>query len=963
MAAFLSLCWFEGTEKDYPARQKTDLEQFFQTKGSEPFTITFIPPGPNDSVEYLSSFGILYRFNLPYAGRYDIRGKTFSGGFVVGKKDDGYLLSFYVEADDPPPEKDDLLQQREPTEVEREKIKSYFAGTLSEQDLLGNAPWLLRAKNPTQSARAARWMYILLKQGLEAEVRGDVPWLPTPYMNGPSHVNQARELRSEIAEALRDSLPPCAYKLSNYFLREEVVPGLQEQGAHILARVKGDSANRALIDLVERPHPNSRITKIALEAVEQRGLRVSSRALRELALGYRPSLAEAARPLNEKLGYPSLPSFDPVKAYRSNAVQQFLVSLDSLLIQPPLVKDRFVKVENRYVSDTDTSTWSYSGWLERETRDTLYLLTPSGWRKQFAKRDTSKTDEGKVRAVSSAKLVQWNWKDEAKALGDKLGHDDEMARMLDHNDPALHRITFARWLALRGEEGGAARITIPLLDTFSNDAEALDYFRDVLGIQRGYRMFVAFVGDRDYARTLDEARMITSRYQDTMFSKYAEQMLKELPQRMDDFKTFCLPTNGEWRELQKRLSRSEQIDYLCDHLRLINGFQWGQPGGLSVGMDQTLEPQGMAEDASWGLDRGKTIVINPFRELSGDSTAWRAPAGERIHLEISDLPRLAAHLRNDWFILGVEFWRDFRPQRHLYRTSQLLAGLICGIAEEKIVEADYWPLLSPSERESRIQRVVDWTKENASRSKEDRFVRQFREAKTWYDVERLLPTLYEHKRTDLVPEFLSFLKHENTNEFNRESIFRACRTLDPKQAEATAKEYLDDPYPGARIQAALIQVEAGNKELGLDVIAKTLSEGTNSNLSQQSALDGVKILLSQGILERKRQAEVILQRSYFLDGWGNDQSVLIKELIAARSRAAYSWLIGSLQDTTERGSNGRGQLLRRQDYTAGLAVYLVPRDLGLGYDFNDPEDKRENTRSRMIAWFTEQMAALPNEGK
>src|SRR5262245_3936576 len=106
-------------------------------------------------------------------------------------------------------------------------------------------------------------------------------------MNGPSQMNKARELRNEIAGALRDSLPSCAFVLSDYFIRKEPISDLQEEGAHILARTKGASADSAIIDLVERPHINSRITETAIEAVDHRGLHVTSRAVRDFARGTR----------------------------------------------------------------------------------------------------------------------------------------------------------------------------------------------------------------------------------------------------------------------------------------------------------------------------------------------------------------------------------------------------------------------------------------------------------------------------------------------------------------------------------------------------------------------------------------------------------------------------------------------------------------------------------------------------
>jgi hypothetical protein len=71
-------------------------------------------------------------------------------------------------------------------------------------------------------------------------------------------------------------------------------------------------------------------------------------------------------------------------------------------------------------------------------------------------------------------------------------------------------------------------------------------------------------------------------------------MAQQLPHRMGDFQTFKLPTAAEWAALKKKLTRAEQIDYLCERLLLLNCFQMGQPGGYFPDEKQYAEPCGMA---------------------------------------------------------------------------------------------------------------------------------------------------------------------------------------------------------------------------------------------------------------------------------------------------------------------------------------------------------------------------------
>ena len=107
----------------------------------------------------------------------------------------------------------------------------------------------------------------------------------------------------------------------------------------------------------------------------------------------------------------------------------------------------------------------------------------------------------------------------------------------------------------------------------------------------------------------------------------------------------------------------EQIDFLCERMRLLNCFQGSQPGRFDAYQQQYAESGGMSGDASFGGYRpGRTKVINPLAELGRQTWTMRNQKFTRDHdgdLTIKDIPQLSKYLRDDWQIPSVSFFRDF----------------------------------------------------------------------------------------------------------------------------------------------------------------------------------------------------------------------------------------------------------------------------------------------------------------
>src|SRR5437588_9122149 len=103
--------------------------------------------------------------------------------------------------------------------------------------------------------------------------------------------------------------------------------------------------------------------------------------------------------------------------------------------------------------------------------------------------------------------------------------------------------------------------------------------------------------------------------------------------------------------MKSKMSRTEQIDYLCRRLRLLNCFQYSQPGSAFYSEKQFADAGDMSRDAADGHAGGKIEVINPLVELAGEIHAEVEPGANitgGLGLTAADIPALAPHLRDDW---------------------------------------------------------------------------------------------------------------------------------------------------------------------------------------------------------------------------------------------------------------------------------------------------------------------------
>ena len=136
----------------------------------------------------------------------------------------------------------------------------------------------------------------------------------------------------------------------------------------------------------------------------------------------------------------------------------------------------------------------------------------------------------------------------------------------------------------------------------------------MLGHEYDEEMLEAFVDARDFEKAMRYATHLTSPpFADFEYRERAAELLRELPERMKtDFVTLKLPSPEEWKRLRGGMSRTDQVQYLADRLRLLNVRQPGWPADMDFNQPQRSLPLGGDVGTRVDYTRGEAC-INPVR--------------------------------------------------------------------------------------------------------------------------------------------------------------------------------------------------------------------------------------------------------------------------------------------------------------------------------------------------------------
>jgi hypothetical protein len=701
----------------------------------------------------------------------------------------------------------------------------------------------LSAEDTKARGEAARYLVALLTQALADERAATPPEEFNPWRRRYSQ-HPAYYIHCEIAEEVaKRPRSPAALPVFRWYLDNAPDPNQQADVFDGMDKLEGKEVDDFRISLLSPPHRNAAVVVAALRQLGKRKAPVPADKLLPLCQHYRATIREEARKLNVQQKGAAPGPFDPVAAIKSEAISKLMERIGKKIVEPAPSNATWVHITNKEFNQINRFHAQLDGgWLVKDSPDTFVVLSASGWKETFSK---SPKEIAGATVSGESRFVEEKIE---KAVGQLLDHRKEyLQQYQDELDRGVRRIydlgfvhldeaLVGEWLYRCKRYDLAAQIILPAIDADYLHDYMVDVVRHGLSKNYSYQMLSAFVGRRDYEATLKLAQLVRDRFPGTEFHKYAVGLAEQLPKRRDDFQQLKLPTAGEWTGVKAKLSRAEQIDYLCRRLRLLNCFQWSQPGKVRYAETQYAEAQGMERDAAWGGHGGKTEVINPLTELAGEFEGEVDPGATirgGLGLTAPDIPALAPHLREDWYMPTISFFRSFATGRHLHRVRPLLASIINNLAKRKLVDVEKFAKLTDAERGQEIERIIQWAKENANKPVLDlnrEAVRDAIKAGTpWRQVAPNVDALIKAQSPEALPALLHYLDVKATYSVDKRDILRNCRKLDAKASKEQARRCLADKDICVQAQAAATLLKAGETKEAQAALVKVVTSATRTD--------------------------------------------------------------------------------------------------------------------------------------
>ena len=780
------------------------------------------------------------------------------------------------------------------------------------------APFKQFASEKAENRRAAAtFLRELVALALEDETSGKAPWRNTPYWGGGAQV-PARDLRDQVADELAKAKPWIeVLPVLKWYFENERSDQFLSPIIETLGKVDGADADALRAELALKPHPNATVAARAIQQIANRKNTLPADKLAALCQHHRASIREAARALNTQQGGNDPGTFDPVKALQREPVKKLMDRVQKLMPDLPAAKADFVTVTIRYRDGKKVVRQKEEerGWLVKKDGGNVTIYTLHGRVHSFKDKEKLTISVGeeipngmrfnevdvvtevKVAATDTAELVQKVAESRRKGGATMaLSEQGGLTGQFRGSGATLYEVMLGEWLYRAGKDAEAAKVILPALDSIYRDEHLVLLVRGEMGELVGQKMLVAFVGDRDYSAALKHAKQINDLYRDTRFHHYAMKLAEQLPRRMDDFTTFKLPTPAGWAALKNKLSREEQIDYLCERLRLLNCFQTSQPGGFNPSAKQYAEPCRLGENAAWGGHEGKTEVINPWVELTGERGVVdekenkSKPRG--MELTLKDVPRLSKHLREDWYMLIVSFWRDFHPNRTLSSTRPFLASIIDGLAHRDICRAAAWENLTPAQIDREIERISKWATENVGKTTEQLEWSALEEdiaaGKKWFWLEDRVVALLKAKNVHVFEVMKRILEQKETEAATRCRILGLYEEYDAARAKDLAPKYLADKEASVRQSAALIVFKIGDKMKARPILADAVRDG----YGWQSAAEA---LLTDGTAESMRALRQLTRNGRLSEDDNGGRPKILARCAAAGLKEPYAYYLKLLE--------------------------------------------------------------------
>lgn len=734
-----------------------------------------------------------------------------------------------------------------PTEMTAEF--EHFYSNYSWPESWSEAREKIHSSNQAERQAAVSKLLAIVKQLKADEESGNAKWCATIFFGGEQE-NRARDSRKYLLlDMIKKPMMEEAVPLIRWYLFEEKLAHFQANAMLALKPIATESADATRLEIIKARPKNAWVLAMALEQGRARELSISDEMLTELATHHRHGIRSAAVKWLQERRKP-VPEFNAAAAIQSPAVSGLIVQLSAMWVDQPATNTQPCHVIRMYqVNDGEVVVLEpIFVWEIQSTDKVMQFIDDHGRLHEY---ELSKRNQQPI------KPRDFTWRTEAvdlnvtvaeiekfrkeRNLDFALSSQGGLSDQFEGQHPTLPEMLLGIWLAGTGQRELAARVLLPAFEAAASDALAVESFKHEIAVYYGQCTLGAFTHERDFVKTERMANTYITKYPNTIYSNIMEKLATELQRRQDDFKTFTLPTHDEWKALKLKLTRAQQIDFLCDRLRLLNAFQDGQPGGVSYHDKQYAEPGWQARS------NDMLLVINPLSELVGLPASHRNNDPiEGLQLTLADVPILARHLKDDWSMVMYSYWRDFHPSRTMHYTRNVLADIINSLCHQEIIDPIAMKAMSPQQVDEAIANLTQWAKDHVGKPEADLHVesleRAVRENSWWYyKVDKNAQALVSLKDPRVVPLTMKVFerKHQNMHRENDlNCIMKISGAFPVDEYDEFARKMLDSQHERGRLIAACVLIAAGQEQPACERLERQIT----SDAYQFSLHDSVAIV-------------------------------------------------------------------------------------------------------------------------
>jgi hypothetical protein len=786
-------------------------------------------------------------------------------------------------------------------------------------------------------AAAGRYVLALLKQAWADESNGRAKWKALPYFGGGSE-SAAREFRKELAKRIGENPAAELLDAELWLINTEMLA--ENTAAGVKGLVKNASAKKteAYRGLLAPAHPNKAVVTAVLQDAGARKLALGEQAA-ALCSDYRADVRAAAREAAGAMGVKELPEFKAEKSLEGFVAGELKAISEMVLTPAP--KEATWK---RFSVKVDTRTFERSGWLLAEDKSGYRVLDMFGTEDYLERDKTTVTD--RTMAEDVAAILEYRGAKGDERRNNPLSARGMLTGQFEPGFVSLPEALLAAWAMERGDAKDAAAVILPCFDRAADARWIRQATRDLMA--RGYhdKLLGAFTGQRDYAEAIRIGTHLGKpAFEGWQYYERTKTLTAQLQKRGEDFKTLTLPTPAEWTGLQAKLDRPAQVEYLAKRLKLLNAFQWGQPGGVDFEGRQTREPLSPRRGGE-GADAG-IETINPLVTLA------------KMELAVKDIPVLLPYVDDEDFILAYGYWRDFHPGRTLYPVKAFAVQLIDQTACRELMDWAAYARSDAAGKKAMMDEARKWVAEHARLSRADLLLKNLQELKDPDAVVDAAQELTARKQLAALP--VIFERMGNIGEAKaRESLAECCFRLAPEKSVEQARKWIKEGE-GVKFWGAMILFTSGDKEKqeGFAEI-KALLDGDDHELTNHKrAFD---TLLKSG-----RKEAIDLAAGVFKHDDGklrNDElRPFAHRLFLAGRQEALDYLLKALDNKTPYGTrsttvNGKQVSieLTQGDEAAENLRYI--RSDKWEYPAEASEKDRAAEREKLKTWLKEQMELI-----